>query len=112
MGIQEDGRESDPGLRVGLLGGRISCVLGVLCGITQVWVAFLGAGANISAGALGIGLAVLGYFLGSRKLATVTVFLCAAAIIFGFAASQGRVPGIAPSDHAVPSIFWARENAG
>ncbi|HEX2739468.1 MAG TPA: hypothetical protein VHM69_03395, partial [Rubrobacter sp.] len=78
----------------------------------QVCAAFLGAGANISAGALGVGLGLLGYFLGSRRLATVTVFLCVAAILFGLAASQGQVPGIAPSDHAIPSIFWANENAG
>ena len=112
MGMPEDRRESGQWLQLDLLGGWISCVLGVLCGIAQVCAAFLGAGANISAGALGVGLGLLGYFLGSRRLATVTVFLCVAAILFGLAASQGQVPGIAPSDHAIPSIFWANENAG
>jgi hypothetical protein len=38
-----------------------------------------------------MGFGVLGYFLGSRKLATATVFLCVAAILFGLAASQGYV---------------------
>jgi hypothetical protein len=108
--MQEDRRGSDPRLNVILLGGRISCALGVLCGMAEVWVAFLDAGANITAGALGVGLGVLGYFLGARKLATATVFICVATSIFGMAASQGFVPGIAPSDHALPSILW--ENAG
>lgn len=112
MRMPEERGESDQRLHLDLLGGRISCVVGVLCGIAQVWVAFLGAGANITAGALGVGLGLLGYFLGSRRLATVIVFLCVAAILFGLAASQGRIPGIAPSDHAIPSIFWAKENAG
>ena len=49
----------------------------------------LGGGANITAGVLGMGFGILGYFLGARKLATATVFLCAAAILFGLAASQG-----------------------
>ena len=112
MGMHESRTDSDSGLRLDLLGGWISCVVGVLCGVAEVYAAFLGAGANISAGALGVGLGLLGYFLGARKLATVTVFLCVAAIIFGLAASQGHVPGIAPSDHAIPSIFWDKENAG
>jgi hypothetical protein len=111
MGMQEDRRESEPSLHVALLGGRLSCVVGLLLGIVEFLAALYGGGANISAGALGVGLCVLGYFLGSRRLATATVVLCAAAMIFGLAASQGRIPGIAPSDHALPSIFWAKENA-
>jgi hypothetical protein len=51
-----------------------------------------------------VALGVLGYFLGSRKLATATVVLCAATILFGLAASQGLIPGIPPSDQAFPSI--------
>ena len=102
--MQEE-RGSDPRLHWDLIGGRISCVVGVLCGIAGVLAALLGAGANISAGALGVGLGVLGYFLGARRLATATVVLCAAAILFGLAASQGFIPGIPPSDHALPSIF-------
>src|SRR5215210_8463897 len=86
-----------------LLGG-ISCALGVLLGIGQVLAAFYGGGANTSAGALGIALGLLGYFLGPRWLATATVFLCAAAMIFGLAASQGLIPGIAPSDRVLPNF--------
>jgi VIT1/CCC1 family predicted Fe2+/Mn2+ transporter len=90
--------------RAALLGGWISCAMGVLLAVGTVFAAFLGGGANISAGALGVAFGVLGYFLGSRKLATATVFLCAAAILFALAASQGLIPGIAPSDRALPSI--------
>jgi hypothetical protein len=103
---QEEGQGKDSGWNARLLGGRISCVVGLLLGIGGFLAALFGGGANISAGALGVGLGVLGYFLGARGLATATVFICVAASIFGMAASQGLVPGIAPSDHALPSILW------
>ena len=82
---------SDRGQRVRLLAGRISCIVGLLLAIGQVVAAFLGGGDNITAGALGIGFCILGYYLDSRKLASVTVFLCVAAILFGMATSQGVV---------------------
>jgi hypothetical protein len=69
-----------------LLGGWISCAIGVLLAAGTVFAAFLGGGANTTAAALGVGFGILGYFLGSRKLAIATVFLCAAAILFGLAA--------------------------
>jgi hypothetical protein len=87
-----------------LLGGRISCAIGLLLGAGGVFGALLGGGVNVSPGALGIGFCILGYFLDSRKLATATIFLCAASILFGLAASQGLIPGIAPSNHALPSL--------
>ena len=74
-----------------MLAGRISCIVGLLLAIGQVVAALLGAGDNITAGALGIGFCILGYYLDSRKLASVTVFLCVAAILFGMATSQGVV---------------------
>ena len=105
LGENEDTRlDPVPGRRATLLGGGISCALGVLLAAGTVFAALFGGGANISAGALGLGFGVLGYFLGPRWPATATVFLCAAAIIFGLAASQGMIPGIAPSDRALPSI--------
>ena len=77
--------------RAVLIAGRASCVIGSLLAVGQVVAAFLGAGDNITAGALGIGFCILGYYLDSRKLASVTVFLCVAAILFGMATSQGVV---------------------
>jgi choline-glycine betaine transporter len=103
--MAEDARGQGEGSRwsAKLLGGRISCAVGLLLGIGAFVSALFGGGANISAGALGVALGVLGYFLGSRKLATATVVLCAATILFGLAASQGLIPGIPSSDHAFPS---------
>jgi hypothetical protein len=101
---EEAGNDPVPEGRVTLLGGWISCAIGVLLAVGTVFAAFLGGGPIISASALGVGFGVLGYFLGARKPATATVFLCAAAILFGLAASQGLVPGIAPSDRALPNL--------
>ena len=84
--VAEAANDPGPGRRARLLGGGISCVVGLLLGTGEVFVALLGGGANISAGVLGVGFGVLGYFLGPTRLATATVFLCAAAIIFGLAA--------------------------
>ena len=104
--------DPSPGMRATLVGGWISCAVGVLLAAGMVVAALLGGGANITAGALGIGFGVLGYFLGPRWLATLTVFLCVAAIIFGLAASQGLVPGIAPSDRALPSMSALQHASG
>ena len=82
---EQAGNDPVPEGRARLLGGWISCAIGVLLAAGTVLPAFLGGGANISASAFGVGFGVLGYFLGSRRLATATVFLCAAAILFGLA---------------------------
>jgi len=103
MQVERQGQGKDSGWNARLLGGRIPCVVGLLLGIGGFLAALFGGGANTSAGALGVGLGVLGYFLGARRLATATVILCVAAILFGLAASQGLIPGIPPSDHAFPS---------
>jgi hypothetical protein len=102
--IPKAGNGPVPEGRATLLGSWISCAVGVLLAAGAVFAAFLDGGANTTASALGVGFGVLGYFLGSRKLATATVFLCAAAIIFGLAASQGLIPGLAPSDRALPDL--------
>jgi hypothetical protein len=82
----EAGNDPGPQRHTKLLFGRISCVVGVLLAVGMVVAALRGGGANISSGALGGGFAVLGYFLGASRLATATVFLCVAAILFGLAA--------------------------
>ena len=104
MSEEEAGESQGREWRTKPLLGWISCAIGVLLGIGQILAALYGGGANTSAGALGIAFGVLGYFLGPRWIATATVFLCAAAILFSLAASQGLVPGIEPSDRALPSI--------
>jgi hypothetical protein len=83
---EQAGNDPVPERRATQLGGWISCAIGILLAAGTVFAAFLGGGANFSASVLGVGFGVLGYFLGSRKLATATVFLCAAAILFGLAA--------------------------
>ena len=88
---EERNTERGPERRATLVGGWISCAVGVLLAAGMVLVALSGGGANITTGTLGLGFGVLGYFLGPRWPATATVFLCAAAIVFGLAASQGYV---------------------
>ena len=105
MAEDQRGQDEAPRRSAKLLGGRISCVVGLLLGVAQIFAAIFGGGANISAGALGVGLGLLGYFLGSRRLATAVIVLCVAAILFGLAASQGLIPGLPPSDHAFPTDF-------
>jgi hypothetical protein len=83
--MTESDAAPERGQRARLLAGSVSCIVGLLLAIGQV----LGAGDNITAGALGIGFCILGYYLDSRKLATAIVFLCVAAILFGMAKSQG-----------------------
>ncbi|CAA9466012.1 MAG: hypothetical protein AVDCRST_MAG02-3661 [uncultured Rubrobacteraceae bacterium] len=95
--------------QVMLLGGRISCVLGILLGVGGIVAALFGGTANVSIGAVGAALGILGYFLGSRRLGTVTVLLCVAALFFGLAASQGLIPGIDASDRGLPAIEPAVE---
>jgi hypothetical protein len=103
-GRGEAGEDSGQERRLKPLFGWFSCAVGVLLGGVEVLAALYGGGANVSAGVLGLGFGVLGYFLGPRWPAMATVFLCAATIIFALAASQGLIPGIAPSDRALPSI--------
>ena len=62
-------------------------------------VAILGASVNLSAGAVGIALGVLGYFLGARRLGAASVVLGTVAIFFVAAASTGLIPGVAPPGH-------------
>ena len=81
----------DRGQQRRLLAGRISCIVGLLLGAGQVSIALLSGSANTSAGILGIAFCILGYYLDSRKLATATIFLCTAAVLFGLAASQGLI---------------------
>ena len=99
--MQKEGtvqRDSQEGL-LKLLLGRICCVIGLLLGAGSFVVAILGASVNLSAGAVGIALGVLGYFLGARRLGAASVVLGTAAVFFMAAASTGLIPGIEPLGH-------------
>ena len=58
--------EQGPERRVTLVGGWISCAVGALLAAGMVYAALSGGGANITAGVLGMGFGILGYFLGPR----------------------------------------------
>ena len=96
----EDEQRDSP---LGLLGGTTSCLVGILLGLGGVVLALLGGSPNISAGAVGAGLGVLGHLLGARWLAVVTVVLCVAALFFRLTASQGLIAGLGPFDHRYPT---------
>ncbi len=89
--------------QVTLLAGRVSCLVGLLLGIGGIAAVLFGGGANISPGAVGAALGILGYFLGSRRLGTATVLICVAALFFGLAASQGLIPGVDATDRGLPA---------
>jgi hypothetical protein len=82
-----------------LLGGRISCVIGILLGMGGIVAALLGASDDVSSGVLAIVLGVLGYSLGARRLGAATVVLGTVALFFAVAASTGLIPGVAPLGH-------------
>ena len=92
---QKDGREG----ALKLLLGRICCLVGLLLGAGGFVVAILGESVDLSAGALGIGLGVLGYYLGARRLGAASVVLGTAAVFFMAAVSTGLIPGLAPPGH-------------
>jgi len=77
--------------------GRISCVVGLLFG--GILFALLGPSANVSVGAMGAALGVLGYFLGVRRLRTATILLGVVAVFFMAAASTGLIPVVTSPDH-------------
>jgi membrane-associated phospholipid phosphatase len=86
--MTESDAAPDRGQRTRLLAGIISCLVGLLLGAAQLFFAFPSGDANTSAGILGIAFCILGCYLGSRKLATATVFLCVAAILISLSALQ------------------------
>jgi hypothetical protein len=84
---------SEGGQRAKLPGAGIACVVGILLGLGSVLAALTGGTPNVSGGAVGAALGILGHFLGARRLATAPVVLCVAAIFLALAASQGLIPG-------------------
>ncbi len=94
---------------VKLLAGRICAVVGILFAVGGIIGPILAGGASVPAGAIGVILGILAYFLGARRIGTITVVLSIAALFFGLAASQGLIPGIEASDRSLPAI---EPNAG
>lgn len=89
-----------------LLGGRVSAVLGLLFalgGLISVAVSQSGAASDVSAGVVGIGLGVVGYFLGSNRLGTAAIIVSVAVLFFSLAATQGIIPGF-ETDRGLPAV--------
>jgi len=82
-----------------LLVGRICCVVGLLLGAGGIVFSILSASVNLSAGAVGIVLGLVGYFLGVRRLGAATIAVDVIALFFMAAASTGLIPGVAPPGH-------------
>ncbi len=85
--------------------GLILCVLGLLLAVGGILETFVGGAAsvsNISAGAIGAVLGIVGYFMGVRRLAIATIIISLVVIFFGLAASQGIIPGFENYDRDLP----------
>jgi hypothetical protein len=87
-----------------LLLGRISCIVGLLFGGGGILFTLFGASINVSAGAVGAVLGILGYFLGAGRLGTVTIVVSIVTLFLGIAATQGVIPGLEPSDRGLPAV--------
>lgn len=76
-----------------LVGGALS-VMGLLMAVLGFVIPFITNGVAVFFGGLGIALGIAGYALGARRLGTAAIVLCAIALFFGLAASQGFIPGM------------------
>ena len=99
--MQQEGTDRVDGRKdlLKLLLGRICCLVGLLLSTGGFVGAILGASVNLSAGAVGIALGVLGYYLGARRLGAASVVLGTAAVFFMAVASTGLIPGVTPPGH-------------
>lgn len=77
----------------------VSCIVGLLSGAGGILFALLGASANVSAGAVGAALGILGYFLGARRLGAAAIVLGVISVLFMAAAATGIIPGVGPFGH-------------
>ncbi|MDQ3509838.1 MAG: hypothetical protein M3494_17835 [Actinomycetota bacterium] len=76
------------------MGGSIAAVLGIFLAVVGFVFPFIGNGASIAPGAFGLVLGIAGYALGARRFGVAAIVLCALAMFFGLAVSQGLVPGM------------------
>jgi hypothetical protein len=98
-GQENPGRDKERKDALKVLGGRISCIVGILLGVGGIILALLGASDDVSSGVLAMVLGALGYALGARRLGAATVVLGTLALFFVVAASTGLIPGVAPLGH-------------
>jgi hypothetical protein len=89
--------------RLKLFFGKISCVVGILLGLGGTIAALLVGSANISAGAVGAALGLVGYSLGSRRVGAVSVAVGVIGLFFVLGASQGLIAGMESFDHNYPT---------
>lgn len=84
----------------------IVCVVGLVLalGVLISTLVFGGSFGVVSAAAIGVGLGVLGYSFGARRLATATIVVSVVTLFLGLAASQGVIPGLEPSDRDLPAV--------
>ena len=85
----------------------VVCVVGILLGLVGLVTPFFtgpATTADVSVQAVGILLGIVGYYLGTRRLAIAAVALCIVAIFFGLAASQGLIPGFSETDRDLPEV--------
>jgi hypothetical protein len=101
---QEIHDEAEAIKRTGPFFGMVAGVSGVLAGLAG---GIFGMdegllGSAVPATSMGIFLGLAGYVLGARQLGRVAAIFSAVALIFALSASQGYVPGLAPTDHGLP----------
>ena len=58
----------------------------------------------VSTAAVGVGMGILGYYLGTGRLGTVTIIVAIVTLFLGIAASQGVIPGLEPTDRNLPAV--------
>lgn len=83
--------------QVKLLIGRVAAGIGIIVFVFSVISLFLSQGAaaaDISGGAVALGLGVVGYGLGARRIGLVALILGGVAVFLSLAATQGIVPGV------------------
>lgn len=81
------------------------CVLGLLLAV-GAGVATLFSGARVdvvSAGAVGVGLGIVGYALDAGRLAVATIAISILALFFGLAVNQ-VIPGVGGDDRELPDV--------
>lgn len=79
-------------------------MVGIILAGMGIVAALLGSGVSIVPEFLGIMFGILGYFLGSNRLGTITIVLGTAVLFFGLAAGQGLMPGLGGSDRTLPAV--------